>query len=70
MGVYEHIKAKIIESGYTLTQVNDEMNKRNDTNYSLANFSKKLVNGTIRYNDVLLIADIIGKEIKWVDKQR
>lgn len=68
MGIKEDIKAFIIRSGFTMTQVVDELNKRNGTDYSLANFSKKINNETIRYNEVLEIADICGYNIEWIEK--
>ncbi len=68
MGIKENIKAFIIRSGFTMTQVVDELNKRNGTDYSLANFSKKINNETIRYNEVLEIADICGYNIEWIEK--
>ncbi len=69
MGIKEDIKAFIVRAGFTMTQVVEELNKRNGTNYSLANFSKKINNETIRYNEVLEIADIIGYEIEWFEKE-
>ena len=69
MGIKEDIKAFIIKSGMTMTEVVEELNKRNNTNYSLANLSKKINNETIRYNEVLQIADICGYKIKWVKSE-
>ena len=66
MGIKEDIKAFIIRSGYTMTQVVEELNKRNGTNYSLANLSKKINNETIRYNEALEIANICGYKVKWI----
>jgi hypothetical protein len=64
------IKAKIIEAGWTITGVVNELNYRNNTNYSIQNLSKKLVNGTIRYREAEEIADIIGYTINWDEKKQ
>ena len=69
MGIKEDIKAFIIKSGMTMTEVVEELNRRNNTNYSLANLSKKINNETIRYNEVLQIADICGYKIKWIKSE-
>ena len=37
--------------------------------YSLSNFSGKLKRGSITYNEVLLIADILGYKITFVDTE-
>ena len=68
MGIKEDIKSIIIKSGWTLTQVQDELNKRNRTTYSVQNLSKKINQETIRYNELLDIADIIGYKIEWNKK--
>lgn len=68
MGVKEEIKSYIIKQGFTITQVVDELNKRNNTNYSLQNFSKKLNSETLRYSEIKEVADIIGLKIEWILK--
>ena len=69
MGIKEDIKSFIVKSGFTMTQVIEELNKRNNMNYSLANFSKKLNSETIKYSEVLQIADICGYQIEWITKE-
>lgn len=69
MGVKEDIKAYIVKSGWTISKVQDELNKRNGTNFGMQNLSKKINNETIRYNEILQIADIIGYTIEWNQKK-
>lgn len=59
------IKAKIIEAGWTMTALAEEINKRNNTNYSVQNLSKKIRKGTLRYSEAEQIADILGYKIQW-----
>ncbi|GAA0082984.1 LLM class flavin-dependent oxidoreductase [Clostridium sp. CTA-6] len=68
MSIKDDIKSYIVKSGWTLTQVQEELNKKNNTNYSVQNLSKKLNNETIKYKELLQIAQIIGYEIKWITK--
>lgn len=68
MNIKNEIKAKIIETGWTIKDVAAELTKRYNNNYSPENLSNKLRRGTIQYQEVKEIADILGYEIKWVKK--
>jgi len=68
MNIKEDIKYQISKSGKTMKEIVDALNSKNGTDYSLSNFSRKLTNGTIRFSEVIEIADIIGKRIAWEDK--
>lgn len=57
------IKAKIIESGRTMSQVVTEGNLG-----TLPNFSQKLSRGTLKYTEAEEIAAICGYEIVWEKK--
>lgn len=54
----------------TMTEVVNELNERLDKDYSLANFSSKLSRSTLKYEEIEEIADILGYEIKWVEKEK
>lgn len=62
------IKAKIVESGYTMTEVVEELNKRGKEG-SIQNLSQKLSRGSLRYDEAVEIADVIGYEIVWKKKE-
>lgn len=66
-GIHGQVKAYLAFTNWTLTAVVEEMNKRRDVNNqtSLQNISNKLRRGTIKYSEILEIAEIIGCEIKW-----
>lgn len=68
MGLKEDMKAYIIKSGWSLTKLQEEINKRNNTNYSVQNLSKKINNETLKYSEVLEIAEITGYTIEWIKK--
>lgn len=66
MGIKEDIKAYIVSSGYTITKLAEELNKRNGSDYTVQNLSNKIRKESLKYSEVLQIAEIIGYEIQWV----
>ena len=69
MGMKEDIKSYIVKSGWTISKVQEELNRINRTDFGMQNLSKKINNETIRYNEILQIADIIGYSIEWNEKK-
>ena len=65
--VRNEIKAHIAASGWTLTDIVREMNKRRpeSEHTTSQNISNKLTRGTLKYSEAKEIAAIIGCEIKW-----
>ena len=68
MSLYLDLKAAITSSGMKLYQVNDELNRRNNTNLSFQNFSNRLRKSIFRYDEVVQILDIVGYDIVWVKR--
>lgn len=68
MAYKNDLKAVIMKSGYTMAQINDELNKRHNTNLGYQNFSNRLSKETFKYNEILEILDIIGYDIQWVKR--
>ncbi len=68
MSFRDDLKAKIIQQGFTLTQVNEELNRRHGTSLGLQNFSNRLKKESFSYLEVVEILDVIGYEIKWDKK--
>lgn len=69
MELKDEIKAYIISSGWSITDLNNELNKINNTEYTVQNLSGKIRKGSLKYSEILQIADILGYEIKWVLKK-
>ncbi len=65
--IHGQVKAYLALTNWTLTDVVEEMNRRRDISNqtSLQNISNKLRRGTIKYSEILEIAEIIGCQIKW-----
>lgn len=68
MSLYLDLKSAITKAGFKLYQVNDELNRRNGTNYSFQNFSNRLRKANFRYDQVQQILDIVGYDIIWVKR--
>lgn len=64
----DELKGLIISQGFTMSQVNDELNKRHGTNLSFQNFSNRFRKESFSYNEIVEILDIIGFKVKWVSK--
>ena len=65
MALKDELKALIIKSGYTMTQVVEELNKKYNQNTSVQNFSAKLKRESLKYTEVEEVLDIIGYSITW-----
>lgn len=69
MSIKNEIRALIVKSGWTITDLVKALNERNGTDQSVQNFHNKLSRETLRYKDVLEIAEILGYNIEWVKKE-
>lgn len=68
MSLKNDLKGIIAKQGFTIKQVNDELNCRHGTDYTSQNFSNRLRKETFSYNEVLEILDVIGYRVEWVEK--
>ena len=66
MSLKNDLKSLIIKQGFTMSQVNDELNRRHGTNLSFQNFSNRFRKETFSYNEVAEILDVIGYRIEWI----
>lgn len=64
----DEIKAYIIRKGFTLTALNNALNQKYNRDNSVQNLTSKINKETLRYREILEIADILDYEIKWIDK--
>ena len=62
------VKAMIVEQGYTMEKLSEELNNKYSTKESKANLSNKLKRGSLRYIDMLKIADVLGYGIEIKNK--
>ena len=65
MALKDEIKGYIVSNGFTITDVAEELNKRTGTKFTMQNLSNKIRRESLKYSEVLEIADILGYDIKW-----
>ena len=65
MNVRNEIKAYIIRTGMTIQQVVEELSDQYGWSDSVSNLSAKLQRESIRYKEVLELADVLGYDIVW-----
>lgn len=63
--VRNDIKAYLIRTGYTMQEAVELLSEEYGWSDSVSNFSGKLQRESIRYKEVLQLADILGYDIVW-----
>ena len=65
MNVRNEIKAQIIRAGFTMQEVVDLLHDEYGWSDSISNLSAKLQRESIRYKEVMELAEVLGFEIVW-----
>ncbi len=65
MNIRNEVKAYIAREGLTMGEVVNRLADKYGWSRSVANFSDKLKRNTLRYHEILELADILGYDIKW-----
>jgi hypothetical protein len=65
MLVREQIKTLLAQENLKMKEIALKMQEKTGKNYSLQNLSHRLKRGTVTYNEVLLISEILGYKIKF-----
>ena len=65
MNVRNEIKAQIIRAGLTMQEVVDLLSDEYGWSDSVSNLSAKLQRESIRYKEVMELADVLGYDIVW-----
>ena len=63
--VRNEIKAQLIRTGYTYQEALELVSEEYGWSTSASNLSGKLQRGSIRYKEVLQLADVLGYDIVW-----
>ena len=69
MAFKDELKGLIISQGFTMSKVNDELNRKHGTNLSFQNFSNRFRKESFSYLEVLEILDVIGYHMEIVKNQ-
>lgn len=70
MPIKDDIKALIVKSGWTMSDVVKALNEKYGRNDSVQNLSNKLARETLKLKEAMEIADIIGYSIEWIPKNK
>lgn len=68
--IINDLKKVLLDVNISLTELAQALGKRLNKSYSMQNLSNKLRNETITYREMLIIADILGYELKFVAKEK
>lgn len=63
--VRDEIKAQIVRAGFTMQDVVDKLAEDYGWSNSVSNLSAKLQRESIRYKEVIELADVLGYDIVW-----
>lgn len=69
MPIKETVKILLAKTDVTLTEVVRRLNDKYGRSDTVQNLSKKVNNGTLRYNEAEEIADVLGYSIEWTPKK-
>lgn len=65
MNIRNEIKAQIVRAGFTMQELVDRLAEEYDRSDSVSNLSAKLQRESIRYKEVVELADVLGFDIIW-----
>ena len=65
MNIRNEIKAQIIRAGFTMQELVDRLSDDYDWSDSVSNLSATLQRESIRYKEVVELADVLGYDIVW-----
>ena len=69
MNIRNEIKAQIVRAGMTMQQAVDLLSDEYGWSDSVSNFSNKLARGSLRYEEAVQLAEVLGYEIVWKKKE-
>ena len=65
MNIRNEIKAQIVRAGFTMQELVDRLSDEYDWSDSVSNLSAKLQRESIRYKEVVELADVLGYDLIW-----
>ena len=65
MNIRNENKAQIVRAGMTMQQVVDLLSDEYGWSDSVSNFSNKLARGSLRYEEAVQLAEVLGYELVW-----
>ena len=68
MDIRNEIKSYIVREGVTMTEIVEKLANEYGWSKSVPNFSGKLQRGSLRYTEVVQLADALGYDLVWVKR--
>ena len=68
MSIRNEIKSQIVRAGFTMQKLVDRLAEEYDWSDSVSNLSAKLQRESIRYKEVVELADALDCDIVWVKR--
>ena len=65
MTVRNEIKAQIVRAGYTMQELVDRLHEEYGWSDRVSNLSAKLQRESIRYKEVVELAEVLGYDLIW-----
>ena len=65
MNIRNEIKAQIVRAGFSMQELVDRLADEYDWSDSVSNLSAKLQRESIRYKEVVELANVLGYDIVW-----
>ena len=69
MSIKNEIKSQIVRAGFTMQEIVDRLAEEYDWSDSVSNLSAKLQRESIRYKEVVELADVLGYDLVWVKRR-
>ena len=67
--IRNEIKAQIVRAGFTMQELVDRLHDDYGWSDSVSNLSAKLQRESIRYREIIELADVLGYEIVWLKRR-
>jgi hypothetical protein len=68
MSIRNEIKSQIVRAGFTMQEIVDRLADEYDWSDSVSNLSAKLQRESIRYKEVVELADVLDCDIVWLKR--
>ena len=69
MSIINELKKVMLDVDVSLTELAMALEKRLEKPYSMQNLSNKLRNETITHREMLIIADILGYDLEFIERK-
>ncbi len=69
LNIRDQVKMLLLQEHIMMKDLAKDLGKRLNKKYTLENLSQKLRKGTFSYNEMMIIADILGYNVEYKKRQ-